>query len=188
MVSIASLWLPILLSAVLVFVASSILHMVLPFHRNDLRKLPTDKEDQVLETLRRVSVPPGDYCAPHPGSSAGMKEPAFVAKMTKGPVAFMTIAPGAPPSMTSNLVQWFLYTIVLSVFGAYVATLAAGPGADYMMVFRVVSATTFMGYALALPQHSIWYRRNWRTTVVSMVDGLIYGLLTGGVFGWLWPR
>jgi hypothetical protein len=188
MVSVASLWLPIVLSAVLVFVVSAILHMVLPFHHNDIRRLPGDKEDEVLEALRRASLPPGDYGAPHPGSSAGMREPAFVAKMTRGPVAFMTIAPGGPPTMAPNLAMWFVYCIVVSLFTAYVTTLAAIPGTAYMTVFRVVSTAAFMGYALALPQHSIWFRRNWRTTVVSMVDGLIFGLLTGGVFGWLWPR
>ncbi len=188
MVPVTSLWLPVLLSAVVVFVASAILHMVLPFHHGDVRKLPGGKEDEVLEALRRVSVSPGDYGAPHPGSSAGMKEPAFVAKMTRGPVAFLTIAPGGPPSMTSNLVQWFVYTVIVSVFVAYVTGLALGPGVDYMMVFRLASVATFMGHALALPQHSIWYRRDWGTTVRSMIDGLIYGLLTGGVFGWLWPR
>ena len=188
MVPVTALWLPILLSAVVVFVASSILHMVLPFHRNDVRRLPTEKEDAVLETLRRMSVPPGDYGAPHPGSPAGMKEPAFVAKMAKGPVAFMTIAPGGPPSMAANLVQWFMYSIVVGIFGAYVTGLAVGVGANYMTVFRLASVTTFMGYSLALAQHSIWYRRDWGTTLRSMIDGLIYGLLTGGVFGWLWPR
>jgi hypothetical protein len=188
MVPLTSLWLPILLSAVVVFVASSILHMVLPFHRNDIRRLPADKEDEVLEMLRRASVTPGDYGAPHPGSPAGMNEPAFVAKMTKGPVAFMTIAPGGPPSMTGNLVQWFLYSIVVGVFTAYVTGVAVGPGTDYMTVFRLASVTTFMGYALALPQHSIWYRRGWGATIRSMIDGVIYGLLAGGVFGWLWPN
>ena len=188
MVPVTSLWLPIVLSAVVVFVASAILHMVLPFHEKDVRKLPTDKEDAVLDALRRASLTPGDYGAPHPGSAGGMKEPAFVAKMTRGPVAFMTIAPGAPPSIASNLVQWFVYSLVVSVFVAYVTGLAAGPGADYMTVFQLASVTTFMGHALALPQHSIWYRRDWGTTVRSMADGLIYGLLTGGVFGWLWPR
>ena len=188
MMPVTSLWLPILLSAVVVFVASALLHMVLPFHHGDVRKLPDDKEHEVLEALRRVSLRPGDYGAPHPGSAAGAKEPAFVAKMTRGPVAFMTIAPGGPPSMTSNLVQWFVYTVIVSVFVAYVTGLAVAPGADYMVAFRLASVTTFMGHALALPQHSIWYRRNWGTTVRSMIDGVIYGLLTGGVFGWLWPR
>jgi hypothetical protein len=188
MVPVTSLWLPILLSAVVVFVASSIIHMVLPFHRNDVRRLPGEQEDQVLETLRRVSASPGDYGAPHPGSAAGMREPAYVAKRTKGPVAFLTIAPGGPPSMAPNLVQWFVYSIVVSVFAAYVTGLAVGPGTPYMTVFRLASVATFMGYGLALPQHSIWYYRDWGTTVRSMIDSLVYGLLTGGVFGWLWPR
>jgi len=188
MVPLTSLWLPILLSAVVVFVASSIMHMVLPFHRNDLRRLPSDKEDQVLDMLRRISVPPGDYGAPHAGSAAGMREPAYVAKVTKGPVAFMTIAPGGPPTMAPNLIQWFVYAVIASLLAAYVTSLAAGPGAPYMMVFRVTSVAAFMGYSLALAQHSIWFRRDWGTTIKSMVDGLIYGLLTGGVFGWLWPQ
>ena len=37
MVSLADLWLPILLSAVLVFVASSLIHMVLGWHRHDFK-------------------------------------------------------------------------------------------------------------------------------------------------------
>ena len=188
MVPVTSLLLPILLSAVVVFVASSIIHMVLPYHRNDLRRLPSDKEDEVLDTLRRVSLTPGDYGAPHPGSAAGMNDPAFVAKRTKGPIAFMTIAPGGPPSMTTNLVQWFVYSLAVGRCAGYVAGIALGPGADYMAAFRLVSVATFMGYALALPQHSIWYRRDWGTTFRSMIDGVIYGLLTGGVFGWLWPN
>jgi hypothetical protein len=138
--------------------------------------------------LRRLHLPPGDYAAPHAGSAAGMNEPAFVAKATKGPIAFMTLAPGGPPSMTSNLVLWFLYSIVVGLFSGYIAGRAVGPGADYLTVFRFVGATTFMGYAFALPQQSIWYRKSWATTLRSVFDGLIYGLLTAGAFGWLWPR
>ena len=50
MVSISALWLPILLSAVIVFVASSIIHMVLPVHRGDYRKLPEEDRVRVLQT------------------------------------------------------------------------------------------------------------------------------------------
>ena len=186
MVPVMSLAIPILVSAVIVFVASSIIHMVLPYHRNDLRKLP--KEDDVLESLRRFNLSPGDYAAPHAGSPAGMKQPEFVEKMKKGPIVFMTIALGGPPSMATNLVLWFLYSIVVSFFAAYIAGLAVGPGADYLTVFRFVGSTAFMGYSLALLQNSIWYKRNWGTTLKSVFDGLVYGLLTAGTFGWLWPR
>ena len=186
MVPITSLWLPILVSAVMVFVASSIIHMVLPYHRNDLRKLA--KEDEVLDALRRFNLPPGDYAVPHPGSPEDMKKPEFVEKRTKGPVVFMTVAPAGPPSMRTSLLLWFLSCAVVSVFAAYLTGRALGSGADYLAVFRFAGTSAFMGYSLALLQNSIWYRRNWGATLKSMFDGLVYGLLTAGTFGWLWPR
>ncbi len=185
-VSLMSLWLPILLSAVIVFVASSILHMVLPIHRNDLRKLP--KEAEILETLRNFSVPPGDYGAPYAGGPAEMKNPDFVEKMKKGPLVFMTLSPGSSPAMGSYLAQWFVYCIVVSVFAAYMASRAVPMGGSYLAVFRFAGTTAFLCYAMSLPQNSIWFRRNWGTTIKSMADGLLYGLLTAGTFGWLWPR
>ena len=186
MVFLMSFGVPILLSAVIVFVASSIVHMVLPFHRKDLRKVP--KEDGVMDALRSFNIPPGDYAMPHAGSPAGMKKPEFLEKMKKGPLVIMTISAGASYSMGTSLLLWFLYSIVVSLFSAYVASRAVAAGAHYLVVFRFVGCTAFMGYSLALLQNSIWYRRNWGTTVKSMFDGLVYGLLTAGTFGWLWPR
>jgi hypothetical protein len=186
MVPILSLALPILFSAVIVFIASSILHMVLPFHRNDLRKVP--KEDEVINALRRFALPPGDYALPHAGSPAALKDPQFLAKMNKGPVVLMTVVPNGPPAMPTRLFVWFLYSVIVSVFAAYIAGRALAPGAHYLAVFRFAGCTAFIGYSLALAQHSIWYNRNWMTTLKSMLDGLVYGLLTAGTFGWLWPQ
>src|SRR5215475_4418598 len=100
----------------------------------------------------------------------------------------MTISPGGPPSMGKSLSLWFLYCLVVNFFSAYVASRALGSGAPYLSAFRFVGTAAFMGYSLALAQDSIWYRRSWNTTLKSMVDGLVYGLLTAGTFGWLWPR
>lgn len=186
MTSVMSLTVPILVSAVLVFVASSILHMVLPVHRNDWRRLP--EEDGVLDALRRFDIPPGDYVAPHAGSPDAMKNPDFVAKSRKGPIVLMTVAPGGSVSIAKNLLLWFIYTVIVGIFAAYVTGRALGRGADYLEVFRFAGATAFAGYSLALLQNSIWYQRNWAATVKSMADGLVYALLTAGVFGWLWPR
>jgi len=91
-------------------------------------------------------------------------------------------------NMARSLSMWFVYSAVVSLFGAYIAGRALPPGSDYLAVFRFVGATTFIGYSLALWQMSIWYRRAWSLTVKATVDGLIYGLLTAGTFGWLWPR
>ena len=141
MVPIMSLWLPILLSAVIVFVVSSIVHMVLPFHKNDWKRLPN--EDAVQEALRRLSIPPGDYLAPRPTSRQGMKDPQFVAKMNAGPVLIMTVKPAGPPSMGKSLGLWFGYLIVVGVFAAYVSGRALAPGTRYPEVFRFAGCTAF---------------------------------------------
>lgn len=188
MVTLTSLVLPILISAVVVFIASSIIHMVLTYHRSDVRKLPNQQEDEVLEALRRLNLSPGDYAVPHPGSPDQMKDAAFVAKAKRGPLVFMTVAPGAVPSMSTNLVQWFACIVIVTVFAAYIASRAASPGADYLTVFRFIGTPAFMGYSLASLHESIWYMRSWVRTFKSMFDGLVYALLTAGVFGWLWPR
>jgi len=186
MVPLISLWMPIVLSAVIVFVASSIIHMMLRYHRNDLHTVP--KEDEVMEALRRFNIPPGDYGMPHAGSMEGMRKPEFIEKMKAGPVLFMTVVPSGPPSMSMSLVLWFLYSILVSVFAAYIAGRALPVGASYLAAFRFAGCTAFVGYSLALLQNSIWYKRDWGTTARSMFDGLVYGLLTAGTFGWLWPR
>ena len=185
MVSIPSLWLPILGSAMLVFVASSIIHMLLPYHHHDFGKVPS--EDDVMEALRRFSIPPGDYVIPCAGSPKEMSNPAFIAKATKGPVAFVTVMPNGPPSMGASLVQWFVFCLTVGMLAAYVSGRALAPGANYVAVFRFAGTTAFIAYAMALWSDSIWYKRAWSTTAKNTLDGLVYALLTAGLFGWLWP-
>ena len=186
MVSVVSLWAPILLSAVIVFIVSSIIHMVLPYHRNDFGAVPN--EDEVMDAMRKFNLPPGDYVLPCPQSPEHMKSEAFAEKTKKGPVLFMTVLENGPMAMGSSLVQWFFYSVIVSLFAGYIASRAVGPAAHYLKVFRFVGASAFMGYAFALLQNSIWYKRNWAATCKSVIDGLIYGLVTAGTFGWLWPR
>ena len=185
MVTVTALWLPILVSAILVFVASSILHMVLPFHRGDLKKVP--QEDDMLDALRRFNLPPGDYGAPMAGSMAAMHDPQFIEKMKRGPLVLMTVSAGGSGSMTKNLVQWFLYSLLVGTFAAVIASDSLMRGADYWDVCNFVAVTAFMGYSLALLQQSIWGRRSWVTTAKTMFDGAIYAVITGEVFAWLWP-
>ena len=182
MVPLTSLLLPIVLSAVLVFIASSVIHMVLPYHRKDFAPLPN--EDAARSVLR---VAPGDYATPYASSGEAMKAPEFTAKMKEGPVVFMTVLPGGAWNMGPTLAKWFGYCLVVSVFAAYIAGRARGPGAEYLDVFRFTSTTAFIGYTLALWQARIWYGRSLHYTLTTTFDGLIYALLTAGVFGWLWP-
>ena len=185
MVSVLSLWLPILLSAILVFIVSSIIHMMLPYHRKDFGKLPA--EDDVMDALRKFDIPPGDYVMPCAGSPKDMGTPEFTEKAKKGPVAFITMLPSGTFDMTPALVQWFFYSILMGIFAGYVAGLALGPGAEYREVFRLTSTVAFAGYSLALLQGSIWYKHGWGFTLKTMFDGLVYAVLTAGAFGWLWP-
>ena len=183
MVPILSLLAPILVAAVLVFLASFILHMVLPYHRSDFRRV--ESEDALMESLRKLGVGPGNYMMPYAASPSAMKDPAFLEKKKRGPVAVLTVM--RDPSMGMSLAQWFVYCVMVSVFAAYIAGRALGPGAEYLEVFRFSGAAAFGAYGLALWQNSIWYKIAWSTTLKSNIDSLIYGLLTGGAFGWLWP-
>jgi len=184
MVHLAQLWLPILASAVLVFIASSLLHMLLPWHKSDFGNTPN--EAAVLDALR--PIPPGDYLMPRPGSMQEMKDPAFQERMKRGPVVVMTVMKWTPSAFPQSLAQWFVYAMVVSVFAAYIAGRALGPGTTYLEVFRFVGTTAFLGYGMALAQNSIWWSKKWSTTVKSMIDALIYASLSAGVFGWLWPK
>lgn len=186
MLSVAPLMLPVLLSAVLVFLASWMVHMLLPFHRSDFRKVAA--EDELMEAIRKLNIPPGDYMIPHAGGPEGMRKPEFVEKFKKGPVLTMTVMQAGSMNMGANLLQWFIYCLVVNTIAAYVASRALGPGAHYLQVFRFAGCTAFVGYAVALWQDSIWYKRNWGTTFRNTVDGLLYGCLTAGTLGWLWPK
>ena len=186
MVPLMSLWMPIVLSAVIVFVASSIIHMMLTYHKNDYRKPPN--EEDLQDTLRKFSLPPGDYMLPCAGGAAGMKDPKFQEMVKKGPMVIMTVLPAGGSNMGTSLIQWFVYCIVVSVFAAYVTGRAVGPGSPYLTAFRFAGVTALAGYSLALWQNTIWYKRSAATTLRSSFDGLVYALLTAGTFGWLWPK
>jgi hypothetical protein len=186
MTALTSLWLPILVSAVLAFIASSVIHMFLPWHRGDYPKMPN--EDRALDALRPLAIPPGDYMVPFCSGQEERKSAAFSEKMKRGPVMIVTVLRSEMPGMGKYLVQWFVFCAVVGFFAAYVASRALPTGSPYLRVFQLVGATAFMGYALALWPMSIWYGRSWVTTLKSTIDGLVYALLTAGAFGWLWPR
>jgi hypothetical protein len=182
MVPLPALWLPILLSAILVFFASFLIHTVLKFHAGDYKRLPDEEAARAV-----LRVPPGDYSIPYAGGMDAMKDPVFVKKMEEGPVGFLSIMPSGGWNMGRSLGLWFVYCLVVSIVAAYLAGRAAGPGAEYLAVFRFIGTTAFAGYVLALWQNVIWFGRSVGPTVRNSIDGVIYALLTAGIFGWLWP-
>jgi hypothetical protein len=186
MTALSAFWLPILVSAVAVFVVSSIIHMTPLWHKTDYPRYAS--EDRVLDALRPLGLPPGDYFMPRPASSTEMRSPEFLEKMKRGPSVLMTIMPPWSGSMVGNLSQWFAYCLVVTILAAYVAGAALGPAAPFVQICRFVSTTAFIGYTLALWQMSIWYRRAWSMTLKATLDGVIYAAVTCAVFGWLWPH
>jgi hypothetical protein len=171
---------PVLLSAVAVFFASSLIHMVLGYHAADWR--PAPDEEAVRAALR---LPPGDYIVPHARSMADMKGPEYSRKLQEGPVAYLTVA--APGNrMGAALAQWFVYCLVASVFAGYVASRAVGGAGDYLDVFRFAGATAFAAYGLGIWQQAIWYSRGVGATLRSTFDALVYAGITAGMFGWWW--
>lgn len=185
MVPIASLWLPILLAAIVVFIASSLSHMVLKLHQKDYQKLPGETE--VLAVMRQSGVGPGNYMFPHCGDPKEMGSAEMQETFRQGPVGFANIMPSGPPAIGRGLGLWFGYSVLVGVFVAYIAGRTLAAGTDYLAVFRIAGATAFLPYGVANLVDSIWRAQRWSTTFRHLLDGLAYALLTAGVFGWLWP-
>jgi len=185
MVSLAALWLPILLSAVIVFVASSLMHMLLTYHKSDYGQLPN--EEAVRDVLRPANLKPGLYIFPF-CTHKEMKSPAVMEKYKQGPVGFLTILPSGPPNMGKFLVQWFVFCLIVGVFVAYLTGHTVAAGTHYLAVFRVAGTAAFLAYGLGNLSNGIWKGQRWGATIKEVADGLVYGLLTAGCFGWLWPR
>jgi len=180
-----SLWIPVLVSSVAVFVISSILHMVLKYHRADYKALPN--EDAVRDALGKGSLAPGLYQLPHCDDMKQMQEPAYKAKFEKGPVGVITIIPNGMPAMPKYLAQWFLFSIAVSFVAAYVARHTLDYGADGLLVTRVTGTVAFAAYGFTNVLDSIWKGQPWSNTGRSLIDGAIYAVVTGAIFCWLWP-
>ncbi|MEQ8764401.1 MAG: hypothetical protein RL885_10770 [Planctomycetota bacterium] len=180
----ADLWLPILLSAVFCFIASSIIHMVIPLHRSDFKKLPA--EGQILDAMRPHALKPGEYMFPCPKDMKDMGSPEMLAKFEQGPVGHMTILPNGPFNIGRSLGFWLVYLLVISTFVAYLASQALTSGAGYLQVFQVTGTGAFLAYVFSNVPNSIWRGTPWSTTAKFMFDGLVYSLVTAGTFGWLW--
>ncbi len=140
------LWLPILLSAVFVFIASSIIHMVLPIHANDMKQVAN--EDKVLAAMRDQGVKPGEYMFPW-CTMKEMESPEMIEKYNQGPVGNVRILPNGPPQIGKSLVQWFILSLFISFMVAYISRQGLAPGAEFLAVFRVTGTVAILGYALS---------------------------------------
>jgi hypothetical protein len=182
MTFLAELWLPILAAAVLVFLASSAIHVALPIHKGDHARLP---DERCLGPL--ADAAPGSYVFPFAQSMDEVRTEPFQGKLDAGPVGFLTLMPRGSFGMGKSLALWFVQSLVVGTFVAYLASLALQPGAPYLQVFRVTGAAAFLGYGFAHVHDSMWKGAPWSITFKFMFDGLVYALVTAGTFAWLWP-
>ena len=185
MISTTELWLPILLSAVGVFIASSILHMVIPMHRGDFRKMPG--EERVMAEMRSAGLLPGSYMFPCAENMKDMCTSPMIEKCKLGPVGFLTVVPSGAPGMGKNLVQWFLFCVVISGFVAHLAAQGLHRGDEFKPVFHLTGLAAVLGYSMGALPDSIWKGQKWSITGKFVIDGIVYGVVTGLIFAWLWP-
>jgi hypothetical protein len=181
----AALWLPILVSAVFVFVVSSIIHMALPIHANDMGKLAC--EDDFLDAMRKWGAAPGTYMFPGADSMKDWSNPELLEKIKRGPVGRITLFGPGGFNMGKSLAIWFALSLLVATFAGYLGWHGAGRGADYLDVFRMTGTGALLGYAFGHFHDSIWKGQSWGVTAKFIVDGIVYALVTAGTFGWLWP-
>jgi len=185
MVSLSALWLPVLLSAVVVFIASSIMHMVLPYHRSDYKQIPN--EDSVLASLRAAGLTRGLYSFPY-CTHKDMKSAAILEKQKQGPLGMLTIFPTGPVNMPKYLVLWFIYCLIVAFFAAYLTGHTLPAGVRQMAVLRVAGTAAFLAFGIGQITNGIWAGQPWSNVTKHVIDGLIYSLLAGATFAWLWPH
>jgi hypothetical protein len=181
-----ALWLPILLSAVVVFGISSLIHMVFKWHASDYHGFAN--EDAVRDAIRAGKPAPGGYVVPYCKDMKDMAGEAMLKKYRDGPVGHFTIGSSGAPKMGKYLGLWFLWTLVVAVAAAFITTQLMGlnPGRARAAA-KLVGTVTFIAYGFGSVTESIWMMRPWSTTMKNLLDAALYGLGSGAVFYFFWP-
>lgn len=185
MAALLHLWLPILLSAVVVFVISSLVHMVFKWHAADYNSV--SNEDAIRAAINAGKPVPGRYVIPHCKDMKDMGTPEMIKKYQDGPVMHFTILPSGTPNMGKYLGLWFAWTVVVALLAAYLAARACG--LDPSVAARAAqwgAAITFIAHGLGTVQESIWTGRPWASSAKYLLDAALYAAGTGMVFNFLW--
>ncbi len=179
-----NLWLPVLVSSIAVFFASFLAWMVVGHHKPDWRELPDER--RVGELLQNAGVQPGRYLFPLAQNREQMADPVKQQLLKSGPWGTINLFPAAP-AMGRNLILTWLFYLTTSLFVAYLGTLALEPGATFLQVFQVTGTAGILAYCFGFVPNAIWFGTPLRAVLMDVLDGLTFGLLTGAVFGILWP-
>ncbi len=183
MVPLEQLWIPIVLSAVLVFAMSSLIHMVFKWHNSEYHGVAN--EDEVRRVLRGNA--PGTYVIPYCPDHKDLKKPEVQQKFIEGPTGMLNLMQPGPPKMGAALGQWFALNLVIAIVVGYLAAHSVPLGAGFLAVARNVSLVTFLAYAGGSAANAIWMGKPKSAAMKEMLDAFLYGLVTAIAFGWLWP-
>lgn len=179
-----ALWIPILASAAAVWVASALMWMVMPHHRKDMRKLPD--EDAFMAQVRAAGILPGGYAFPHCPSHADGQKPEFKRKWEEGPAGYLSV--WGKMNMGKNMGLTFLVYLVAGLLIAYLGWSALPhDGAGFGQVMQVIGTAGVLAYCTAFLPNAIWFQMPRNALLSNLFDGLVYGLITGAIFGALWP-
>tara|TARA_R110002072_G_scaffold42064_12_gene118139 strand:- start:90993 stop:91589 length:597 start_codon:yes stop_codon:yes gene_type:complete len=184
MVHLAELWMPLLITSVVVFFASAIMWMAMPHHKKDINFVG-DKEPGFLDALKSTDLKAGFYL--YPGCEAkDLKTDEGKAKWDAGPWGSLIVSPGKP-NFGMNLVKTFVVYAIITVFVAYITGHSVPAGAEYMHVFRVAGTTAILGHCMGGLVNDFFLGKPTRFIVTCFIDGLVYALLTAGIFAAMWP-
>lgn len=186
------LWLPIVASAVAVWIVSAIIWMALPTHKKDFDKLPD--EQAFMAAVKALNIPPGNYGYPFFGDRSNCNTPEAKRAMEEGPIGILNNwKPGM--KMGKSMVLTFLVYLVVSFLIAYMAwhALHRGPVLPgsrpaFGDVMQLTGTAGVLAYAFAFLPNGIWFQAKCRALVFCVIDGVVYGLVTGAIFAWLWPH
>lgn len=172
--------LPIILSAVALFLASFSIRMGTPLHDGDYAKLPNEQE--VMQAAEQI--PGGRYVFPW-ASRAEYGSEEFLQRYVEGPRGMMVVY-DEPMNFPATLGLTFVFYLVAGMFVAYLAYKAIPVGAAFAEVFKFTAIAAIAIHGLGWLPQLIWYGDI--ALVPTMIDCVVFALLTGVVFGLLWHR
>lgn len=182
------LWLPILLSAGVIWVMSIIFGMALPHHKQDWIGL--GDEDGFMEDLRRRGIKPGNYLFPDFRSSEQLRSEKVERALKEGPVGHLSVWK-TPVTMGDKMVGTLVVHLVVCILIAYltrIALPAASPPPPFAKVFQIAGTAGVLAYSFSFIPNALWFGAYKRTIVASIFDGVLYGVVIGAIFAWRWPQ
>ncbi|MFT3807062.1 hypothetical protein [Arenimonas sp.] len=180
-----AVWLPILVAAIGVFVASALIHMLFRWHHSDFRRLPD--EDAAAAALRSKPLPPGQYTLPYCDGMKEMQTEEMQKRYRDGPIAVLIVRKPGIPGMGPILFQWFLLNLAIATIAAMLVLQVVGLQAHPHAAGHLVGMISLLAYGCGSVTNGIWFAKPWGTVAKDLLDALIYGTVSAFAFVWLWP-